>query len=128
TLQKFIAHDVSDHLVKIGRSIQDGWYNAASEAKLKIHVGGISPLSHFSFDYPNSLAIKTLFTQMMLERGYLASTAFYASYAHTEQHVSDYLNTVFEVFSQIARFIDAESVEKQLWGEIAHTGFKRLVD
>jgi glutamate-1-semialdehyde 2,1-aminomutase len=128
TLRKFIACDVSSHLVHIGKLVQEGWRNAAAEANVRVSIGGIFPLSHFSFDYPNGPAVKTLFTQMMLDRGYLASTAFYASYAHTEQHVSDYLNVVYEVFSHIARSLEDGTVEQQLRGEVAHTGFKRLVD
>ncbi|MBE2267255.1 MAG: aminotransferase class III-fold pyridoxal phosphate-dependent enzyme [Anaerolinea sp.] len=128
TLRKYIANDVSAHLIHAGKLVQEGWQNAAVEAKLNIHVGGIIPLSHFSFEYPNGNALKTLFTQMMLDRGYLAATGFYASYAHSDEQIARYLDTVYEVFALIAQALANESVEQQLRGPLAHTGFRRLVD
>ena len=37
---------------------------------------------------------KTLFTQLMLEKGFLATTAYFASYAHKEDHITQYLRAV----------------------------------
>ena len=48
----------------------------------------MAPLAHFAFDgYRDSELMHTLFNQLMLERGFLATKAFYASYAHDDQHV-----------------------------------------
>ena len=46
----------------------------------------------------NNLELKTLFTQLMLEKDFLATTAFYASYAHEEYHITKYLTAVDDVF------------------------------
>ena len=65
--------------------------------------------------------LKTLFTQIMLEKGFLASNAFYASYAHKEKHVNDYLKAVDEAFSFIAQAVSSGDPEKHLKGPVCHS-------
>ncbi len=62
----------------------------------------------------------------MLEQGYLASNLFYASYAHTDDHVKSYLGAADMAFSEIARSVDQGSVYKNLQGKPSNVGFKRL--
>ena len=126
TLEKMIKIDLPTHLIKIGKQIQNGWSNMANKNGLKIHTSGIFPLSHFEFEYQNSLAIKTLFTQLMLQKGFLASTIFYASYAHKTSHVDQYLYAVNEVFAEISKMISNNTIKSSLKGPVCHSGFKRL--
>lgn len=126
TIKKMQNNDVSRHLVSVGQKIQAGWKAAAEKNNLPIELSGIYPLSHFSFKYDNPLLLKTLFTQVMLEKGFLASTAFYASYAHKEDHVNDYLKAVDEAFAFITRVVNSGNPEKHLKGPVCHSGFKRL--
>ena len=78
------------------------------------------------FNYENANEIKTLFTQEMLKRGYLASTSVYVSYSHTKNHVTEYLSAVDEVFGIIKKAIDENNVCDFLDGPVAHVGFERL--
>lgn len=126
TIRKHQRLDVAKHLATVGASVQQVWCDAAHDAGLSITVAGFAPLSRFSFDYPNAQALKTLFTQLMLDRGFLASTAFYAMYAHEQSHVEAYRSAVVEAFSEIRHAIDGERVESMLRGPIAHSGFARL--
>lgn len=126
TITKHQNNDVSKHLIAIGTAVQDGWKSAAEACGLAINVGGMKPLSHFSFDYDNGKAMVTLFTQEMLRRGYLASGRFYAMYAHTHEHVSGYLKAVREVFSVIETAHNQGTIETLLEGAVAHAGFCRL--
>ena len=126
TIRKYRRCNVAEHLDNIGRLVQEGWKSAASRHGLKVDVSGIPPLGHFAFDYPNGQAIRTLFTQEMLSRGFLATNAFYASYAHQKHHVDKYLKAVDEVFRLIAGAIEKNEVEGLLKGPVAHTGFYRL--
>jgi hypothetical protein len=103
-----------------------GWRAAASRAKLAVTVSGIPPLSHFSFDYKDGLTMRTLFTQIMLGEGFLATDSFYASYAHQSDHVKRYLTAVEEAFGVIAAAADRNEVSQPLKGPVAHTGFRRL--
>ena len=70
--------------------------------------------------------MKTLFVQEMLHRGFLASTAFYAMYAHTDAQVASYGAAVCEVFGMLRTAIDAGEVMQLLRGPVAHSGFFRL--
>ena len=126
TIKKMRAKNVPKHLIKTGLAIQQGWRAAASKHGLKIHVEGIAPLGHFSFQSGDPLEMKTLFVQCMLKRGFLASTAFYASYAHKAHHVSRYLAAVDETFAIMAAALEANRVKTSLQGAVSHAGFRRL--
>ena len=126
TLRKHYKADVPTHLIRIGDRMKAVWRRAAAETGLKIHVSGISPLAHFRFEYPNGQAIRTLYTQLMLERGFLASHAFYAMFAHSDADVDAFAVAAHEAFAALAEAIAAGDVEKTLKGPVAHSGFKRL--
>lgn len=126
TISKHQRCNVAKHLIKTGKRVQSGWKSAAERHGLKISIYGIPPLAHFSFDYDNGQAIRTLFTQEMLEKGFLVTNAFYASYAHQDHHIESYSKAVDETFGLIAEAIEKDKVEKLLKGPIAHSGFRRL--
>ncbi|NOZ67880.1 MAG: aminotransferase class III-fold pyridoxal phosphate-dependent enzyme [Deferribacteres bacterium] len=126
-IRKMRSHNVPEHLNRTGDCVRKAWRQAADEYGLRISIKGIPPLSILSFEYGKmSQEIHTLFTQEMLNRGFLSSKAFYATYAHREEHVNAYENAVIEVFKTIAGAIDKNSVHESLHGPAAHTGFKRL--
>lgn len=127
TLKKMRDFNIPAHLDKIGRMIGEGWKKIAEKHGLKISILGPNALITFSFDYgKDSQAIKTLFTQEMLKRGFLASTSVYVSYSHTVAHVARYLKLVDEVFGLIVKAIAARKVHSLLKGAVAHSDFKRL--
>lgn len=126
SIRKMRDKNVHIHLKNIGEKVQKGWKLAAQKYGLKIHVGGIYPLSHFTFEYENALVLKTLFTQLMIEKGYLATTAFYASYSHKEEDIEQYLNATDSAFKFLAKVINENTAEKFLEGPVCHSGFKRL--
>ncbi|RJR40124.1 MAG: aminotransferase class III-fold pyridoxal phosphate-dependent enzyme [Desulfobacteraceae bacterium] len=125
TIRKHTKLNVGAHLMKIGAQIQEGWKASGSRHSIDIEVGGIPPLSHFSFRGPKSLSKKAFFVQLMLEKGFLASTLFYAMYAHQESHVRDYLAAVDEVFAILTK-VATEDVDHLLKGQPASSGFTRL--
>ncbi len=127
TIEKHERLSVGEHLMAIGTAVQAGWKEAAQRSHSKITVGGIPPLAHFSFDASNGQAIKALFVTKMLDHGFLASTSFYAMYAHTSAHVETYLNAVSMVFEEITRLQAIGEVESHLVGNPATAGFKRLL-
>lgn len=126
TIQKFCEKNVHEHLIRIGTLVQDGWKQAAHNAGLHIHVSGMKPLSHFDIVCDHPKAAQTLFTQLMLDRNYLAMSSVYATYAHNEQHIADYLAAATDVFGLIAEAIAHGTVLQQLTGPVAHAGFHRL--
>jgi glutamate-1-semialdehyde 2,1-aminomutase len=126
TLRKHREQNVARHLMRIGARVQKGWADAARETGLPVHVSGISPLGHFAFDVPEAQEVRTLFTQMMLDRSIFATGSFYAMWAHTDAHVDRYLEAVNAVFRELRAAIDQNAVKQLLRGPVAHSGFKRL--
>lgn len=126
TIEKYERCNVADHLVRTGTAIQKGWIAAADEAGLDIEAGGIPPLSHLSFTGEQGLVAQTLYSQIMLAKGFLAGKSFYACYAHSDNHVTAYLEATQEAFGTIARGIDKGNLQGLLKGPVAKPGFHRL--
>ncbi len=127
TIEKFRQNDVAGHLCHTGNRVRDIWNENAKRYGLNIQVHGIPPLSGFTFDYGHSSQIiHTLFTQLMLDRGFLASKSFYATYSHNSFHLEQYSAAIAESFKTIAEEIEKGCPEKLLRGPVAHTGFKRI--
>ncbi len=127
TVNKHLRVNAGVHLQDISKQVEEGWKQIAQKNALKIKVSEKSVVStHFSFGYDNAMAMKSLFVQLMLERGFLASNFFYAMYAHQKHHIEQYLEAVNEVFAEISKANQAGNLEKLLKGLPASTGFKRL--
>tara|TARA_R100001369_G_scaffold89491_1_gene127136 strand:- start:927 stop:1172 length:246 start_codon:yes stop_codon:yes gene_type:complete len=72
-------------------------------------------------------AYKTLITQEMLKKGFLASTHFYASTAHTDKHLNSYFEALDGVYGSIAKCeSEVLNINDLLEGPVCHSGFKRL--
>ena len=126
TIDKHRRYNLSEHLIKTGKHVQSGWESAAKRYGLRTSISGIPPLTHFSFGYENGLAIRTLLTQEMLQKGFLVTNAFYASYAHQKHHIESYLKALDDTFAFITKAIEENQIEKLLKGPVAHSGFYRL--
>ena len=126
TVRKHRAVDAAAHLVHIGERVIAGWTAAAEGAGIEIEISGIPALAHFAFKAAEPQKVRTLFTQLMLDRGYLAKDAFYAMYAHTDAHVDGFNAACGEAFEIIAGALSANQVDKILRGPEAHAGFQRL--
>ena len=90
-------------------------------------VSHITPLAHIDWDYENGLAIQTLYAQIMLDRGYLVSSAIYSTVAYNDDIISLFAKDTEEAFEIIAEAIRENTVEKQLRGPVKQSGFARLV-
>lgn len=128
TLKKMRDHNVPEHLMAIGRRMRAGWERLASEHGLKIRLKGVDPLPSFAFEHEEATALHTLYTQWMLDEGFLASGAFYASFAHEEAQVDAALAATDRVFGKIATAIAGGTVKDQLRGPVAHSGLRRNED
>jgi glutamate-1-semialdehyde 2,1-aminomutase len=115
-----------DQITRTGLAIRERWLALARRHGLPITLAGLPALSTFSFDSPNAVAYKTLLTQEMLARGYLAGTAVYVCTEHTQEVVDAYFEALDPVFGLIRRCEDGLDVASLLHGPIVQTGFKRL--
>jgi len=128
TLEKMTDYDVPSHVKKIGNQVIGYWKESAALHDIPVSFdGGYPCLAHFHFDHPKQDELRTLYTQLMLDRGYLASPSIYPTLAHTEEIVEVYGDAVEAVFREMSEIIAEEKIEKSLKGPVAHSGFKRLI-
>jgi glutamate-1-semialdehyde 2,1-aminomutase len=115
------------HLItQTGLGIRKRWQELADKYTLTIEHWGLPALTGFSFVSPNNLAYKTLITQEMLAKGYLASNSVYVCTAHTPAVVNDYFDTLEPIFKTIQECENGKDIMNILEGPICHGGFKRL--
>jgi glutamate-1-semialdehyde aminotransferase len=126
TIHKYRRESVAEHLSHIGNLVMAGWRQAAEKTGLKLHTSGLPSLNHFSLDYEEELILSTLFTQTMLEKGYLAYNQFKPSWAHQEHHVEAYLAAVTDTFATLAEAVAQGDAASLLKGPPARRGFYRL--
>ena len=114
-------------ITEMGNKMRSGWQKLADTHGLTISISGIPALSTYSFSSPDAMGYKTLITQEMLEKGFLASTNFYAATAHNDANLELYFNALDEVYQLIANCAKGNlKIESLLKGPICHGGFKRL--
>ncbi len=113
-------------ITQAGLKIRRGWQKLAEKYELPIVHMGLPALAGFSFNLENSLKYKTLITQEMLKKGFLAGTSIYASIEHTESVINDYFSNLEPVFELIKECEMGQSVDDLLTGPVCHDGFKRL--
>ena len=69
---------------------------------------------------------KTLISQEMLKKGFLAANIVYVTLAHTDIILEQYGKALDEVFAQIAKCENGSSIDDMLETPICHTEFLRL--
>jgi glutamate-1-semialdehyde 2,1-aminomutase len=115
-----------DQITQTGLKITARWKALADKHGLSITTNGLPALTGFSFNSPNSLAYKTLITQEMLAKGYLAGTSVYVCTEHTRGVVEDFFRALDPVFALVKECEEGRDVMKLLKGPVCHAGFKRL--
>ena len=126
-IEEYQKRRVWEKQIAYGKRVKAGWQKIADKYGLPIEIGGIDPLAHFSFKTDDFLGYKTFITQEMLKKGYLASNAFYASFAHSEEIIDMYIDALDDVFSRIQSIrVKEDSVINYLEGPVCQAGFQRL--
>ena len=126
TIGKMQRVDVPAHVAAIGNRFQNGLRELAARHQVPLKLGGHPALVHLVFDHPEGLALQTLLTVRMLDRGMLAGAGFYASLAHTAEHVEQYLHAAEEVFAEMGLAVRQADVAARLASPVRHSGFARL--
>ena len=126
TIQKHKRLKVHNHLIALGEKVQNGWKEAAERNDLPIRVSGIKPMSHFQFEAKEKQEMKAYFIQLMLDQGILASTLFYAMYAHSLNDVETYQKAMDKAFEEIREAHERGELKQRLKGLPADAGFQRL--
>jgi glutamate-1-semialdehyde aminotransferase len=114
-------------ITAIGNKMCSTWSYLANYHGINLSISGIPSLAAFTFNYDNAMQYKTLLTQEMLSKGFLASTNFYASISHDHNHFVKYTDALNDVFSLIKDCINQKyDIDHLLKGPVCHSGFKRL--
>ena len=115
-----------ERITTTGKEVTRQWLRMAKKHGLRIKAFGLPALAGFAFEGPNHASYKTLFAQEMLKKGFLASTAFYASCAHSPGILRSYVTALDRVFAKISRCEKGLDPRATLEGPVVGEGFKRL--
>ena len=115
-----------EKITQTGLDITDKWRALSTKYDLPIVTSGIPAFAAFNFVSKNALAYKTLITQEMLKKGYLAGTSVYSCTEHTQSVVNNYFEALDPIFGLVKKCEDGLDVMTLLRGPICHAGFKRL--
>jgi glutamate-1-semialdehyde 2,1-aminomutase len=113
-------------ITQIGNNISSQWQSLADKYELDISTWGLPALSGYTFNLPNALSYKTLITQEMLKKGYLATNSVYACTEHTQELVDGYFSELEPIFAIIKECEEGLDVNTLLEGPLCHSEFKRL--
>ncbi|MBT4733246.1 aminotransferase class III-fold pyridoxal phosphate-dependent enzyme [Candidatus Woesearchaeota archaeon] len=113
-------------ITQIGSNISNQWQDLADNHDLSISTWGLPALSGFTFNLPNALSYKTLITQEMLKKGYLAANSVYVCIDHTQEVLSGYISTLKPIFAMIKDCENGADIDSLLEGPVCHSGFTRL--
>ncbi len=126
TLRKMQRIDVPTHVARIGNLFREGFAAASERRGVPITFSGYPAITSFAFEADDPLALLTLFTVRMLERGFLAGGSLFATLAHQDSHVNSYLAAADEVLVEIKEAIDAGDARTRLEGGVRRPHFGRL--
>lgn len=115
-----------ERITQIGADVTQRWKKLAEKYGLSISTAGLPSLTTYSFNSANAMAYKTLITQEMLAKGFLASTNFYASIAHTPDVIDAYFEALDPIYAKIRECEDGRDIVSLLKGPVCHAGFRRL--
>jgi len=113
-------------ITSTGLKIRAGWQELADRHGLRVSHWGLPALTGFTFNSSNALAYKTLITQEMLAKGYLAGNSVYICMDHAPDVIEGFFHALNPIFGLIRECEDGRDVNSLLHGSICHGGFKRL--
>jgi glutamate-1-semialdehyde 2,1-aminomutase len=126
TLEVMERQQSWDTITQTGTQIRQRWQQLADKHNLNIDHWGLPALTGFTFQSSNALAYKTLITQEMLAKGYLAGNSVYVCTEHTPEVVAGFFEALDPVFGLIRECEEGREVMSLLKGPVCHGGFKRL--
>jgi glutamate-1-semialdehyde 2,1-aminomutase len=115
-----------DQITQTGKQIASKWQSLGDKYQIPMRVFGMPALIKFAFESPNALAYKTLITQEMLGKGYLAGNSVYVCTEHTPEIVNGFIEALDPIFALIQECEQGRDVMGLLKGPICHSEFKRL--
>lgn len=125
-IRQFEEEGVAEHNIKTGEYLTAGLRGIILKNNLNIEVVGLVSVPTLAIHEKDAMEVKTLLTQEMLRRGFLASNIIYVSKAHTQKTAGLYLKALDGVLALIRKAIDENRLKALLEGPVCQSGFKRL--
>ena len=99
----------------------------SNKYSINLDIFGLDALPTFAFKHEDNLKFKTLITQEMLKKGFLAGNSCYVCIEHNDEIIDAYLSNLDEIFNVISKCIDnPQLIDEKLETEVCTSGFKRL--
>ena len=125
TISEMTRLNSPDKLIATGRAIKSIWTSTFESLEMEFDISGLDPLASFKLRTPDWPILKTLFTQEMLGRGYLATSQFYASTSHDEADISGYRGAFSATWARLSGMTQSD-LKDSLVGEVAQSSFSRM--
>jgi glutamate-1-semialdehyde 2,1-aminomutase len=113
-------------ITKTGKTIRSKWESLSKKYNLEIETWGLPAIGGFTFKSKDTLLYKTLITQEMLKKGYLASNSVYVCIDHNQEILENYFSELEPIFEIINECENGKNINTLLQGPVCHAGFKRL--
>ena len=123
---------VWEHVKTVGSRVMEAWRDTAARCGLPIRLNSEPEFACFaSFRFASGDAeldrqLRTLYTRMMLDEGFLAGVGFDPTLAHQECHLEAFAAALEKVFPKLAE-VAASGKGPLAPREVALDGFQRLV-
>lgn len=115
-----------EEITKTGLKLKERWSALGDRHGVPIATSGLPALPAFGIQSERALEYKTLITQEMLARGFLATNLVYVSTAHTDDLLDRYFDALEPIFVMISQCESGRDVKTLLNGPVCHAGFRRL--
>ena len=119
------AEDAPARVHALGLEYRENLASMGHDLGFDPHFQGLPALTTYSVDGFNPVELRTFITERMLIRGYLATTAFYASIAHTKEILTAYFDALRDVITE-AVSIGPDTLSEGLLSGTAQSGFRRM--
>ncbi len=126
TLEVMQREQSWSRITNTGLEIKDRLQQLADKHEVEISLWGLPSLPGFSIKSENMLAYKTLITQEMLVKGFLATNSIYVCTEHTSDILDGFFESLNHVFGLIKDCEEGRDVKSLLKGPVCHDGFQRL--
>ena len=115
-----------EKITNTGKTIGNHWQALAEKYELPIEIGGLPALVNFNIPVDNWMKYKTLITQEMLKKGFLAANSVYVCTEHTNEIIDEYFEELDPVIATVSECENGRNVDELLESPVCHAGFKRL--
>lgn len=126
TLEVMERENSWERITNTGRDIRHRTQALAEKHGVELDYWGLPALTGFSVKNDGARAYKTLITQEMLKRGYLAGTSVYVCTEHTPDILEGFFDAFDSILGLIRECQQGRDVMSLLNGPVCHGGFKRL--